>query len=84
MPGRKPETVAWTSRKASAKGVAKALAKETTRMEKRGYVLVTSDVVQAGRSKRSWIGLGILNFMRGKQVQAIATFRFEPPPTPKP
>jgi hypothetical protein len=54
---------------------ARALAKEVEKMEKRGYQLVVSNIAEAGRSKRSWVMLGAVNLLRGKQVQATATFR---------
>ena len=79
---RKPDQiVAWSGRKASAKNANKQLARETERMARKGYVVQSTQIVPAGRSKRSWLLLGILNFVRGKQVQATAVFVL-PAPAP--
>lgn len=64
----------WTSRKASASNANREFAKHTSEMASKGWALQSSNVAQAGRSKRSWVLLGILNFVRGKQVQVTATY----------
>lgn len=66
--------VAWTSRKASLSNANKQFAKEVEKQARKGYVLQSSNTAPAGRSKRSWVFLGLFNFIRGKQVQVTATF----------
>jgi len=67
--------VAWSSRKASAANANKQFAREVERMASKGYEVASVNTVPCGRSKRSWLLLGLLNFIRGKQVQVIATFQ---------
>lgn len=67
--------ISWTSRKASPSNAQKALAQEIAKMADMGYVVQSTGVVEAGRSKRSWFLLGIFNFARSKQVQTTAIFR---------
>ena len=71
----KPATVVWSSRKMAPDKAARALAREVAKMQARGYELVSSNVAEAGRSKRSWLLLGPLTALRGRQAQATATFR---------
>lgn len=74
------DTIVWESKKTSPKRAQQALAKQVERMEARGYRLERSELVERGRSKKSWLFLAIFNFMRSKQVQAIATFRRQEQP----
>jgi hypothetical protein len=76
----KKKVVAWTSKKCSAKNANKLLAREIEKMAKKGYILQSSNIAQEGRSKRSWLLLGILNFARGKQVVVNAIFVLAPEP----
>jgi hypothetical protein len=69
------KTVAWASRKASPDKANKEFAKQAEKMARKGYEVAHVEIVQCGRSKRSWLLLGILSFARGKQVQVVATFR---------
>lgn len=71
----KAHVVAWSSRKASPANANKAFARQVEKMARKGYEVASVETVDCGRSKRSWLLLGILNFARGKQVQVIATFR---------
>jgi hypothetical protein len=71
---RKNDVIEWSSKKASAKTANRLLAREIERMARKGYDLKCSNIIQEGRSKRSWLLLGIFNFVRGKQVQATAVF----------
>ena len=78
-------TIVWTSKKASAANAGCELERQTAKMERQGYELAGSTVAEAGRSKRSWILLGFLNFARGKQVQVTATYRLHlDPPAARP
>lgn len=70
--------VTWTSKKGSASSINKQFAKKAKEMAKKGYEVTTITTVEAGRSKRSWLLLGILNFARGKQSQIVATFTLVP------
>lgn len=67
-------TISWSSKKTSADNANRLLAREIERMAEKGYTVQTTNTVEAGRSKRSWLLLGILNFIRGKQVQTTAVF----------
>jgi hypothetical protein len=69
-----PSVVVWTSRKAGPDVVAKLVAVERGRMAKSGYTCEDVSYVEAGRSKRSWVALGVLSFARSKQIEAIVTF----------
>jgi len=71
--------ITWSGSKTSAANAQKELTREIERMAKKGYRLETSAIVQAGWSKKSWILLSLLNFIRAKQVQATATFRLIDP-----
>jgi hypothetical protein len=71
---RKPTFVPWKSSKTSFEKAEREFFKERGRMEKRGYRLESQQVIEQGRSKKSWATLGIGNILRGKQVQVVATF----------
>lgn len=72
------QIVNWTSKKGSASSINKQFLKKTRDMAKKGYEVASVQTVEAGRSKRSWLLLGFLNFARGKQSQIIATFKLVP------
>ena len=66
---RKPkQVISWTSDKGSLDDVSKQFAKERERMAQKGYSAGDPLIAEAGRSKKSWVALGILNFARSKQV----------------
>ena len=71
----KAHVVAWSSRNASPANANNAFARQVEKMARKGYEVASVETVEVGRSKRSWLLLGILNFARGKQVQVVATFR---------
>jgi hypothetical protein len=64
----------WASPKASANDAQRALQRHTDDMARNGYRLASVSTAQAGRSKRSWLFLGLFNFVRSKQVQLIAVY----------
>lgn len=70
-------TVAWSGTKTSAEKANAELAAEIARRSEMGYRVVSTNIVQAGRSKTSWAALGVANLARGKQVQATAVFTRE-------
>lgn len=76
------QTIVWTSSKTNAGNATKQLLKEQTKMAEKGYSLTSQDIVEQGRSKKTWILLGLLNFVRGKQVQMVATFTKDEQLTP--
>lgn len=71
---KQKQMVVWSSSKTSAEDATKQMLDEQQKMSAKGYHLVSNELVEAGRSKKSWVALGVMNFVRSKQVQMIVTF----------
>ena len=74
----KKRIMVWSSSKTSPDNAARQFARQREKMAEKGYVATSHEIVQAGRSKKTWLLLGIFNFARGKQVTLVATFELLP------
>ena len=55
----------------------KAYKRDVGKMAKKGYITQTAVAQQDGRSKKSWLALGLLNFVRKQKVKHLVTYRLE-------
>jgi hypothetical protein len=55
----------------------KSYKRDVSKMARKGYVVQTAVAQQDGRSKKSWVGLGLFNFLRKQKVKYMVTYKLE-------